>query len=329
MIFKSYESQKIDLTKNKIVLLYGKNEGQKKEIIDKLIDKKNYSYYDQNEVIEKETNFFEDIFSKSLFDKERIVVIKRATDKLVTIIEKIDPNKIEDIGIVINADSLDKKSKLRSKFENDKNYVCIAFYPDNEQTLVKLTFNFFRENKISISPYSVNLIVSKCSRDRTALFNELNKIKNFSINNKVITDEDIKKLTNLNENYSISELVDNCLAKNNKKIIHILNENIYGNDDTIMIVRTFLNKSKRILKLREQFEKNKNIETTISTAKPPIFWKDKEITKAQINKWTSNNLKELMVNLNEIELLIKKNLGNSINLITDFIINQSTIKTNN
>ncbi len=329
MILKSYEAQKINLKNFKVILFYGKNEGQKKEVTERLIDKKNYSYYEQNEILEKESDFLETILSKSLFDKERIVIVKRATDKLINIIEKIDPTRLEDINIIIIADNLEKKSKLRSKFEKDKNYACIAFYPDNEQTLVKLSFDFFRKNKISISASSINLIVSKCSGDRSNLLNELNKIKNYSLNNKIITEENINKLINLSENYSISELIDNCLAKNNKKIIHILNENNYGTDDTILIVRTFLNKSKKILKLREEFEKNRNIELTISSAKPPIFWKDKEITKSQISKWKSSNLRELMFKLGEIELYIKKNIGNSINVISDFIINQSKTKTNN
>ena len=329
MIFKTYEIKKLNLSKTQIILLYGKNDGQKKEVIEKLIDKKNYSYYEQNEILEKESDFLETILSKSLFDKERIVIVKRATDKLINIIEKIDPTRLEDINIIIIADNLEKKSKLRSKFEKDKNYACIAFYPDNEQTLVKLSFDFFRRNEISISASSINLIVSKCSGDRSNLLNELNKIKNYSLNNKIITEENINKLINLSENYSISELIDNCLAKNNKKIIHILNENNYGTDDTVLIVRTFLNKSKKILKLREEFEKNRNIELTISSAKPPIFWKDKEITKSQISKWTSSNLRELMFKLGEIELYIKKNIGNSINVISDFIINQSITKTNN
>ena len=328
MILKSYEAQKINLKNFKVILFYGKNEGQKKEVIERLIDKKNYSYYEQSEILEKESDFLDTILSKSLFDKERMVIIKRATDKLINIIEKIDPTRLEDINIIIIADNLEK-SKLRSKFEKDKNYACIAFYPDNEQTLVKLSFDFFRKNKISISASSINLIVSKCSGDRSNLLNELNKIKNYSLNNKIITEENINKLINLSENYSISELIDNCLAKNNKKIIHILNENNYGTDDTVLIVRTFLNKSKKILKLREEFEKNRNIELTISSAKPPIFWKDKEITKSQISKWTSSNLRELMFKLGEIELYIKKNIGNSINVISDFIINQSITKTNN
>ena len=329
MILKSYETQKINLKNFKVILFYGKNEGQKKEVIEKLIDKKNYSYYEQSEILEKESDFLDTILSKSLFDKERMVIIKRASDKLINIIEKIDPTKLEDINIIIIADNLEKKSKLRSKFEKDKNYACIAFYPDNEQTLVKLSFDFFRKNEISISASSINLIVSKCSGDRSNLLNELNKIKNYSLNNKIITEENINKLINLSENYSISELIDNCLAKNNKKIIHILNENNYGTDDTVLIVRTFLNKSKKILKLREEFEKNRNIELTISSAKPPIFWKDKEITKSQISKWKSSNLRELMFKLGEIELYIKKNIGNSINVISDFIINQSITKTNN
>ncbi len=329
MILKAFETQKIDLKKNKIILLYGKNEGQKKQVIKKLIGNKNISYYEQNEILEKENDFLENLLSKSLFEKEKIIIIKRASDKLTNLVDKIDPNMLEDIAIIINADILEKKSKLRSKFEKDKNYVCTAFYPDDQQTLMKLSFDFFKEKKISISSSSINFIVNKCAGDREALFNELTKIQNYSSNKKVITDENINKLINLNENYSISELIDNCLAKNNKKIIHILNENSFGTDDSVLIVRTFLNKSKKILKLREEFEKSKNIERTISTAKPPIFWKDKEITKVIINKWTSRNLRELMFKLSEIELILKKNIGSSVNLIIDFILNQSRIETNN
>ena len=136
--------------------------------------------------------------------------------------------------------------------------------------------------------------------------------------------ENITKIINLSENFSISELIDNCLAKNRKKIINILNENNYTNDDCILITRTFLNKSKRILKLCETYEKNNNINITINTAKPPIFWKDKEITIQQLNKWKPKKLKKLIYKINDLELKIKTNFNNSINFITDFILEQST-----
>jgi DNA polymerase-3 subunit delta len=136
-------------------------------------------------------------------------------------------------------------------------------------------------------------------------------------------------LINLNENHSISELIDNCLAQNKKKIISILNENNFSNDDCIMITRSFILKAKRLLALSKTFETNKNIDMTISSAKPPIFWKEKEITKQQIQKWKPENIKNLIYALNETELQIKKNINNSINFITDFILLQSSSITNN
>ena len=96
-----------------------------------------------------------------------------------------------------------------------------------------------------------------------------------------------------------------------------------------MIVRSFLIKSKKLLALSKAFETNKNIDLTISSAKPPIFWKEKEITKQQIQKWKPENIKNLIYALSETELQIKKNINNSINLITDFILFHSSSTTNN
>ena len=325
MIIKSFEINKIDFDQNKLVLFYGKNEGFKNEATNNLIKEKDeVTKYEEKEVLENINDFIESILSKSLFESEKIIIIKRVTDKILKIIDEIDSKNIEDIKIILNADNLEKKSKLRSLFEKDKKYVCVPFYPDTEQTLSKLTFNFLKKKNISISQSNINLIVNKCNGDRETLLNELNKIEYFSKNGKKITAENIAKLTNLIENHGISELIDNCLAKNKKKIVNILNENNFNNEDCILITRTFLNKAKKILKLSSEFQNNKNIDLTISSAKPPIFWKDKEITKQQIYKWTPENIKQLIYKLSEIELLIKKNINNSINLITDFILNEAS-----
>ena len=61
-----------------------------------------------------------------------------------------------------------------------KNMFVLPFYPDTNQTLSKLTYNFFNQKKISISPSNINLIVNKCNGDRETLFNELDKIEYFS-----------------------------------------------------------------------------------------------------------------------------------------------------
>ena len=327
MIIKNYEISKIDPNINKLILFYGKNEGHKNESLKKLINKKNkILVYEEQEILQNENIFLENILSGSLFEEKKTIIIKRGTDKILSILEKIEFKNLEDITIFINAGNLEKKSKLRSFFEKSKNFFSIAFYPDNEQTLIKLAYDYLKKINISLSNENINVLISKCGGDRQALKNELIKIENLNKSKKKITTEDISKLVNLAEDYSISELVDNCLVKNEKKIIKILNENNFKDEDSILITRTFLNKSKKILKLSNEYKKNKNIEQTLSNARPPIFWKDKEITKQQIYKWEPNKIKNLIYELSEIELLGKKNLNNSINLITNFILEQSSSK---
>ena len=328
MIIKSFETKRININKNNIILMYGKNEGLKREITNNLIlNLGDISMYEEKEILESPSIFFDSILNKSLFTNQKIIIIKRASDKIFKIIEKILDTEIQDI-IIINAENLDKKSKLRSLFEKDKKLICIPFYPDSHQTLSKLALDFFKKKKISISQSNINLIIDKSAEQRENLLIELEKIESFSISGKIITNKVIENLINLGENHSISELVNLCLAKNKSKLIKVLNDNIYSNEDCILILRSLLSKSKQILRLSEVYEKNNNLDLTISTAKPPIFWKEKETTKHQIQIWEPQSLKVLIYKLNDLELIVKKNLYNSLNLVVDFLLDQSSPRTN-
>ena len=330
MIIKSYEAKKINLDKNPFVLLYGKNDGLKNQIKNKILENKTItSNYEEKEILDNSKNFIEDLYSKSLFEKEKLITINRVTDKLFKILFEIIEKKIEGLIIIINADNLEKRSKIRTLFEKNNNCICVPIYPDTEITLVKLAFEYLKQKNISISYSNLNLIISKCNGDRKILLMELEKVEYYNKNGKKITSESIAKLINLIENHNISELVDNCLAKNKSKTINILVENNFNNEDCILIIRILLNKLKKILKLSSKFQENKNLELTISSAKPPIFWKDKEITKQQILNMNPENIKNLLYKTNYIELLIKQNYENSVNLITDFLLKVSSTKSNN
>ena len=325
MIIKSFEIRKINQNKSNIILIYGENEGLKNNILENLIkDKDNTFKYEEKEILDNNNDFIESISSKSLFENKKNVIIKRATDKILKIIEEVLEKKIEDLNIIINSNNLEKRSKLRFFFEKNKDLICIPVYPDNLQTISKLAYDFFKDKNISISQSNINLIVTKFNGDREILFNELDKIEHYCVNGKKLNEEIIQKLINLSQDYSISELVDNCLAKNKKKIISIFNENNFNDSDCIIIIRTLLGKSKRLLALAQEYKNNKNIDLTIASAKPPIFWKDKEITKQQLLRWKVENIQKLIYKISEKELSIKKNLNKSLNITTDFIIHQSS-----
>ena len=331
MIVKSFELNKIDIKKNNFYLFYGINEGLKEEVIKNIFEKKysNKIYrYEEKEILENKISFFNNILSKSFFENEKLIIINRVSDKIKEIAEELIEKQVEGLVVILNAKNLEKKSKIRSLFEKNKKTICVPFYEDNNQTLSSIINSFFREKRIPISQQSINLIVERCRGDRQNLKNELEKVHSFVKNKKKIDIKDLIKLTNLAENYNVSELIDNCLSKNKRRTLNILNENNYSLEDCILIVRTLLIKSKRLLKLCKELSEKKNVDKVISSFKPPIFWKDKEIVKQQMNNWTYKNTENLIYKINEIELLIKKNSSNSVDILSDFIIEQASITNN-
>ena len=324
MIIKVYEYQKIKNNNNKFFLFYGENDGYKNQVIKEVFTnnfKGNIERFDENDILTNLDSFISNQINKSFFDQLKLILISRVTEKIIKLINELLERKINDITIIFNASVLDKKSKLRSIFEKDKNLICTPFYKDENKTLIQLANNFFKKNKISISQEIINLIVERSSGDRINLNNELNKISLFLLSKKKIIIDDVIKLTNLAENYSISELADNCLSKNVIKINKIFNENVFSVDDCILIVRTLLLKSKRLLEIKKINNLNKNIEQIISNYKPPIFWKDKEIVKNQASKWSLEDTEKLIYKIHNIELMVKKNYYNSLNIVSDFILN--------
>ena len=326
MIIKSFELNKINQKNIKYYLFYGENEGHKTESINNVFNTKsleNIYRYEEKEILDNPENFFYSIVSKSFFENEKLIIISRVSDRILHITEEIIEKNLDDVKIILSAGLLEKKSKLRNLFEKNKNTTCVAFYADNNQTLNTLVTSFFREKKISISQQLINLLVERCRGNRQNLKNELSKIDSFVVGKKNINLDQIIKLTNLAENYNVSELIDSCLAKNFKKTVNILNENNFSPDDCILIIRTLLNKSKRLHRLLLETNNNKNLEQVISSFKPPIFWKDKEVVKQQVNNWDLNDAENLIYQTNELELIVKKNSSNAINILSDFIISNS------
>tara|TARA_B110000305_G_scaffold207654_1_gene239323 strand:- start:509 stop:1504 length:996 start_codon:yes stop_codon:yes gene_type:complete len=331
MIVKSFELSKINLIKNRFFLFYGSNEGLKEEIIKNLFEK-NYSdkiyRYEEKEILDNINSFFNSVLTKSFFDNEKLIIINRTTDKIKTVIEELIEKNPQDIQFILNSKNLEKKSTLRKLFEKEKSLLCAPFYEDNNQTLNSIISQFFRNKKIPISQQLINILIERSRGDRKNLNNELEKIENFSLNKKSIGIQEIIKLTNLADNYNASELVDHSLAKNTKKTVTILSENNYSDEDNIVIIRTLLAKLKRLVKIYELVDEKNSIDQAVSLFKPPIFWKDKPLVTQQIKSWGKNELKCLIYESNEIELLIKKNSNMAKNILSNFIINNSK-KTSN
>ena len=300
MIIKSFDLKK-NLKKNiNFYLLYGPNSGLIEDTINQVLKpnfSKNVYNYDESEILTNIDNFNETVLNKSFFDNDKLIIINRETDKILNIVEEILEKKIDDLKIIIKANILEKKSKLRNFFEKNTNTIIVPNYEDNSQTLLYLAQNFFKNKQIKISPQNTNFIIERSKGNRTNLKNELEKIASYSEKKLSINLDEILKITNSDNNYNASELTDNCLALNKKKTLMILNENNPSLEDNIIILKTFLYKLKRLKKLKVELNSKKDLDYVLSSYKPPIFWKDKNLIKHQLQIWSLEQIKSLIRNI--------------------------------
>jgi len=323
MIIKRFELNRNKINKFDFFLLYGKNEGLQNEIIDLHLIKDfdgEIIKYDESEFLKSKEIIISELLNKSLFESKKILLISRVTEKILNSIYEITEKDVTDLKIILKSGILEKKSKLRNFFEKESSLAVIPFYEDDYKSLSFIVNDFMTKNKIKLSRESINLLVTRASGDRENLKTELNKILNYSYSNNKIRFEHVQKLTNLSENFAVGELADSYLSKNIKNVSKILNENNYSDEECILILRTILSKSKRLLTIIEKYNETEDMEDTLSKIKPPIFWKEKENVKTQVFKWKIKDLKRNIYKISEIEHLVKSNSKNSLNLVSDFIV---------
>jgi len=332
MIIKYFEIKKnLKLFKKKfhIYLLYGVNIG----LIEKFIQedlKKNFSKnifnYTENEILNNVNIFRENLLNKSFFEEDKLIIINQVTDKMFDLIKENYIFGSENLKIILKSENLEKKSKIRGFFEKNKELAIVPFYEDTDETLFTLAENFFQKNQFKISSENLNLIIEKSKKNRLNLLNELEKISVLN-KKKTITFDQIIKLVNSSKKTDSSELINECLTKNKKKIINILNESLSQSDENILILKLFLKKLKNLKRLKEVINTKKNTDQVLDNFKPPIFWKDKSIIKKQLNTLSLKEINFLIKDVNRLELIIKKNPNNSYQILNNFIF--ETVSTNN
>lgn len=326
MIIKTYEIKKKNLEFLNLFLVYGENIGLKQDITQSLLEikqNKNEEYkkfeFEEEEIINNESNFYNLIFSGSLFDEKKIIIVNRSSDKIIELIDEISKKKINSTIIIFKASQLEKKSKIRNLFEKNKNLGCFACYLDSIFDLRKILNDKLLLSKIKLSGESISLLIERSMGDRINLSNEINKIKSLSLSKKTISHEDIKELTNVASNYQNDYIVNACLNGNKKNLNKTLNENNFLIEDFFILLKIFSKKVHRLLAIKKLTLKEKNLEKVFTQIKPPIFWKEKDDVKKQINLWNEKKLSLTIKKINEVELNCKKNSSIAINIMLNFL----------
>lgn len=308
MIVKSFEIEKnINIiSKFKLVLIYGENIGLKDSLKKKLI-----IFNKEAEII----NLYQEDFTKnkkvllneieniSLFVEQKLILINQANEKNLDNIEDLKVNDL-NLKIILFADILDKKSKLRSYFEKNNNLAIIPCYNDTEITLRKLIQFELRDFK-NLNSNIINMIITYSNLNRKTVINNLDKIRTY-FEKKIITDKELDALLNIDKDELFENIRDAALEGNKHKLNSLLDNFVFSNEDAHMYLNAI---NYRLLRLLEIHKKSngESFDVAINSIRPPIFWKDKSIYKKLLKTWDLSRVLEAVNYLSKIDNYIKKN----------------------
>ena len=306
MIYKSYlVEQNIGVLKNNLVLFYGENTGLINDFKDKIIksfSKCDIIKFNQEDILKNQNLLLNELQNISLFNQQKIFLIRDINDKAFNLINEIIPG-IGENKIFLFSEILEKRSKLRTLFEKDKKSDIVPCYEDNDLTIKKIISNELK-NITGVSSQTINLLKDVCGNDRSKLKNEIEKIKTL-FNGKQISFEELNKLLNLEENDDFKLLKNTAISGKKNETNKFLSKTFFENDKLAYYIATI---NQTFLRLKEvNKDNNENIEKRIDQLKPPVFWKDKSVFVEQAKLWNTKKINYILNLTYNLEIIVKSN----------------------
>ena len=266
-------------------------------------------------------NALEDLDTYSFLTSKKVIIIKgienidqelykKDINHLYQYLENPNPDNL----LIITSKKLNNTLKITKELKKRCTYISVSM---NASDLVQKELTGYK-----ITPATMNLLIDYCKNDITKLKNECLKLKNYKLNEKEITKQDIEEICieKLSDSTELTFAFSRTLAERNKKEAllkykELLNYNI----EPLNIVGLLASQIRIMYQVKVLEEKNmrNNEIASILNEKPFRIQKTAELTRY----YTKKELLELMIKLQEIDIKIKTTDIEPNSLIELFILN--------
>lgn len=261
-------------------LLYG----TEKYLIDKeiknIINKHHINDIDISKY-DLETNTIKEIIDDattvSLFSTNKLIIVddafifSRTTKKIdnIEILEEYLKNKVNDVIIIFvnNIEKLDSIKKI-VKLIKDNGIIKEFNQLKNINNQVKDMFDDYK-----VTDSVIKILIDRVGNDLKLIYNEVEKLKIYKINDKLITEEDIINCTTENINIDIFKFIDDIINKNKKEAIKTYKELLKLNEEPIKIIALLSSKFRLMYQASTLAKKGyteDQISEILSTHKYPV-----------------------------------------------------------
>lgn len=290
-----------------IYLLFGTMDILIKDYISKIIkdnriEKININKYNLEDNLK---NIILDALTVSLFDEKKLIIIN--CDNLFSNKKDIDTKILEEYLANPNPNSIVV-------------FVCYTQTVDSRRRIYKLikekgkilefnkNIDIYEYTKKLFSDYhinsdTINLFLKRVGSNPLIIKNEALKLMLFKDEDKLITVDDIKKITSVNNNNNIFELIDFIVNKKKKESIIIYHNLLLSGEEPIKIIVLLANQFRLLYQVKEFTKKGyseEDIANTLHMKRYPVH-----LAIQSSYKYDSKVLLKNLENLADLDIKIK------------------------
>ena len=299
----------------RIVLVYGPDQGLMKEraktiaqsVVEDINDPFNAVTLTADNLAEDPARLSDEANAMSMMGGDRLIRIEDAGDKLTNYIKAYLEAPNESALIVLEAGELSPRSSLRKLCESAKNAAAVPCYIEDERDISRLIRETIQAENHAIEPDAVGWLAANISGNRQKARSELEKLITYKGNEQTpITLVDAMNICGESGAAALDEFVYAVAGNNSEKALKLLAQLTEEGIVFMVILRSLQNHFRKLHQTRAAIDNGEGVDLAMKKLSPPIFFKQQNAFKAQINRFSLKGLSQILDRLNTLEAQCKQ-----------------------
>lgn len=199
-------------------------------------------------------------------------------------------NPSDDTLIIVEAGDLKPSSPLRKTVEAHAKAVAIPCYADDARSLQTLLDQVTAEFGLSLEMDARQALMMQLGGDRLASRGEVEKLCLYAKGNGNITLEDVEAIVGDVSDKPIGAAIDAVLAGNSNSLDDNLNQLFASKTVPFVLISSLMREFRSLATMRATIDMGRSISSVVDAARPPIFFKRKDMVTRALSSWSGEAL---------------------------------------
>ena len=242
----------------------------------------------------------------ALMGGRRVVRVRAASDAQAVLFARFLADPKGDALVVVEAGELPGRSALRRTFDDAPAAASIGCYPDTPRDLAAVIRDTCAERRIAVSRDAADFLVAHLGGDRLLTRAELEKLTLYAGDGGRIGLDDARAVIADSAALSLDDALLAAAEGDAAALDRALARVFQEGESPVSVIRALLRHLQRLHLLAARIAAGSAIDEVIRTARPPIFFKEQDSWRRQLQRWREARLRTALDRVADAEFRMKQ-----------------------